>query len=153
MNQNHDISVINNLIEVTIDSAKGYRKAADVAENDSFRQLFYSRADERDDLVRRMQEYVRSLGGTPEDDGSLMAGAHRMFVNLHAKVTGRDDAGIVADVEAGEDHIKAQFENALMDDTLGTQTRSLILSANTVVLAGHDQMRDLKHALQGAERG
>jgi uncharacterized protein (TIGR02284 family) len=152
MNKDHDISVVNDLIQVTIDSSDGYRKAADLADNHEFQRLFYARADERNELVERMQDYVRMLGGTPEDDGSFVAGAHRLFVDLHAKVAGADEEAIVADVEAGEDHIKAQFENALMDEELDPQTRSLIASANTVVLAGHDQMRDIKHAMQAVSR-
>lgn len=148
----HDISVINRLIEVTIDSADGYRKAADSADSHKFQQLFYSRAGEREDLVLQMQEFVRAQGGDPVDDGSLAAGAHRLFVDLRSAITGGDEAALVADVESGEDHIKAQYESALQDIELAPETRSLIQSGQRVVLAGHDQMRDLKHSMESVSR-
>lgn len=47
------------------------------------------------------------LGGTPEDNGTVLGSAHRMFLNLKSVVTGQDDKAIIAEVEQGEDHIKA----------------------------------------------
>jgi uncharacterized protein (TIGR02284 family) len=56
---------------------------------------------------------------------------------------------VVSEVEAGEDHIKAKYEKALKDTDLSAGTRSLVQEAYTSVKSGHDQMRDLKHALHG----
>lgn len=146
-----DIDVINSLIEVTIDSANGYRKAAEVTDNSRFRDLFVSRADERQRLAMTMQEFVRSQGGNPVDGGSFAATAHRFFVDLHTKLTGRDDEAVVSDVEAGEDYIKAQFEEASHNTDVTPAAKTLIESGKRIVLAGHDQMRDIKHAMQRAD--
>ncbi|MEO5868133.1 MAG: PA2169 family four-helix-bundle protein, partial [Sphingomonas sp.] len=62
-------------------------------------------------------------------------------------VTGQDDKAIVNEVERGEDHIKAKFEDALKDDGLTPETRSAIGAAWTSVKAGHDEMSALKHSL------
>jgi len=55
---------------------------------------------------------VRSLGAAPEDDGTVLAAAHRAFLNLKNAVAG-DDETVVKEVERGEDHIKEKFEAAL----------------------------------------
>src|SRR5262245_51722299 len=81
-NTQHDIKVLNNLIETTIDSADGYGEAAKDAANTRFAAAFQQRAAERRDLTRRLQEQVRSLGGKPEADGTVLAKAHRKFVEL-----------------------------------------------------------------------
>jgi uncharacterized protein (TIGR02284 family) len=147
--QNHDIETINDLIKTTIDSVDGYRAAGEDADNGQFKSIFFDRANERANVADRLSQHVRQLGGTPTDNGSIVAGAHRAFMNLRDAVTGTDDDAIVAEVERGEDYIKEQFETAMTDQDLSSETRSLIGQCFDSVKEGHDQMRDLKHGLQG----
>jgi uncharacterized protein (TIGR02284 family) len=144
----HDISTLNGLIATTIDSADGYTEAAKDSEGGRFTSLFTSRAAERREVATRLQQEVARLGGNPQEDGTILAGAHRTFLNLKPVVTGQDDKAIVNEVEAGEDHIKAKFEDALGDMKLSPAVRSVIESCYSSVKAGHDQMRDIKHSMQ-----
>ncbi len=144
----YDIRTLNGLIATTIDSVDGYTEAAKDAENSRFAAMFTSRATERRQVANSLQAEVSKLGGEPEDDGTILASAHRTFLDLKAAVTGQDDQAIVNEVERGEDHIKAKFETALNDQELGAETRSAIGAAWQSVKAGHDEMRDLKHSLQ-----
>lgn len=145
---NHDISVLNSLIATTLDSVDGYTEAAAETKNPSFITLFNGLAGERRDLVSRLQQEVTTLGGEAEDDGTILAGAHRAFLNLKSAVTGHDDKAIINEVEAGEDHIKAKFEDALGDRELSAPVLTLVGSAYDSVKAGHDEIRDIKHSLQ-----
>jgi uncharacterized protein (TIGR02284 family) len=145
---NHDISVLNGLLETTIDSVDGYRTSAQDVENPRFAEMFTARASERSSVAEQLRADIKRLGGTPDDDGSLLAAGHRAFVNLKAAVTNRDDKAIINEVERGEDHIKAKYEAALNDDNLSPQSRSLVEAAYASVRSGHDQMRDLKHSLE-----
>ena len=146
----HDISTLNGLIATTIDSVDGYRTSATDVKNPRFAELFTARAAERSSVAEQLRAEVRRLGGNPEDDGTALAAGHRAFVNLKAAVTGRDDQAIVNEVERGEDHIKAKFEDALGDATLSPDVKAVIQQAYGSVRAGHDQMRDLKHSLASA---
>ncbi|WP_380872349.1 chemotaxis protein [Sphingomonas sp. DBB INV C78] len=143
----HDIRTLNSLIATTIDSINGYSEAASDTESGRFGSIFSSRATERRQCATDLQAEVVRLGGNPEDDGTALAGAHRAFLNLKSAVTGKDDKAIVNEVERGEDHIKAKFEDALKDGQLTPQTRGAIERAYASVRQGHDQMRDLKHSL------
>ena len=145
--RDHDIETINSLIKTTIDSVDGYRSAAEDATNNQFQSIFFERANERQQVAEDLRQHVRSLGGEPQDDGSILAGAHRAFMNLRDAVPGSDDTAVIADVERGEDHIKEKFETALQDGNLGTDTRSKISQCYESVKSGHDQMRDLKNGL------
>ena len=149
----HDISTLNGLIATTLDSVDGYNEAAKDIENSRYGQMFTARASERRQVVTALQGEVSRLGGSPEDDGTMLAGAHRAFLGLKAAVTGQDDQAIVNEVERGEDHIKAKFESALQDNDLSVATKSAIQTAYGSVRAGHDEMRDLKHALEGTSQG
>jgi uncharacterized protein (TIGR02284 family) len=142
-----DNSVVNSLIKVTIDSVDGYRKAADEANNHAFQSMFYERAQEREELVDELQHFVRSRGGNPSDDGTMAAGAHRIFMDLRDAIAGNDDEGIIAEVERGEDHIKTAFEEARKRSDISTDARDLIEQCYVSIKAGHDQMRDLKHGV------
>ncbi len=143
----HDISTLNGLIATTIDSVDGYRTSAQDVENPRFAELFTARASERSSVVEQLRAEVKRLGGNPEDDGTLVAAGHRAFVNLKAAVTNRDDQAIINEVERGEDHIKAKYEEALKDGNLSPECRTLVQTAYGSVKSGHDQMRDLKHNL------
>ena len=144
----HDFDTINSLIRTTIDSADGYREAADDATASTYATLFRSRANERDEIAARLQEFVTARGGEAVTGGSVSAGLHRAFLNLKDAVTGNDDAAVIAEVERGEDHIKAKFESARADSALSGDARALVDSSYVTVRQGHDQMRDLKHATQ-----
>lgn len=143
-----DIRVLNSLIATTLDSVDGYQEASNDASNQQFKSMFMDRASERREVASQLKARVRELGGEPEDDGTLLAGAHRGFMNLRNAVMGSDDTAIVAEVERGEDHIKAKFDEAMADTTLSTETKSLIQGCYSSVRQGHDQMRDLKHGME-----
>ncbi|MCZ4341971.1 PA2169 family four-helix-bundle protein [Sphingomonadaceae bacterium G21617-S1] len=147
-NSDHDISTLNSLIATTIDSVDGYTEAAKDSQSGRFGALFTSRASERRQVASRLQQEVTRLGGKPEDDGTALAGAHRVFLDLKSMVTGQDEKAIINEVEAGEDHIKAKFEDAIRDTELSPAVRAIIEEAYVSVKEGHDEMRDLKHAME-----
>lgn len=145
----HDIDVINGLIETTLDSSDGYSEAADHAKNPMIADLFRRWASERSRVVAELRTCVRGLGGTPEDDGTVLASAHRVFMDMRSHMS-RDDKGVVEEIERGEDHIKSKFEDALKDEKLGPEARSAVQAAYTSVRAGHDEMSELKHSYDKA---
>ena len=114
MQNDHDIKTLNSLIATTLDSADGYAEAAKDAGSQSLIALFRARSQERQQVASTLQRCVRELGGKAEDDGTLLASAHRMFVNLRASVTSSDNKAVVDEVERGEDHIKAQFDYSFL---------------------------------------
>jgi len=146
----HDIRILNGLIATVIDSVDGYTESAKDADSQRFRERFLARASERRDVSERLRAEVTRLGGNPEDDGTILAAGHRTFVNLKSAVTARDDKAIVAEVERGEDHLKAKFEDALKDDDLSPATRETIQSVWSSVKEGHDEMSRLKHSLEAS---
>lgn len=151
MAHDHDISVLNNLITTTIDSANGFEKSAEEAEAGRFEQLFREFGRERQQVVSRLQEAVRALGGTPNDDGSLTADLHRRWIDLRTTITsGNGDQAVIEEVERGEDYLKGKYEEALKDTELSTATIEVIRTAYQSVRAGHDRASELKHSMQGA---
>lgn len=148
-NTTHEISRLNKLISTTIDSAEGYEEAAKHSDSDRFTGMFRELAAERQAVLVTLRKEVTRLGGEPEDDGTMLADAHRVFVNLKSAVTGQDEKAIIDEVERGEDHIKGEFETAMQDEEASPEVRNVIRECYTSIKRGHDQMRDLKHAMDG----
>ncbi len=146
---NHDVTVLNSLITTTIDSANGFDEAADDARAARFQSMFREHAQDRRACVTKLQQAVREMGGTPQDDGSLKAAAHRGWLNLKDALTGESDKQIVEEVERGEDYIKEKFEAALKDDQLSPQARTVVQDVYGSVQRGHERARQLKHSMQG----
>ncbi len=150
MPNEHDLSVINELITTTIDSADGFERSAENTASPRFQQMFREFAQERRQVVGRLQEHVRMHGGTPNDDGSLTAGLHRRWEDLKAAISGGDDKQVIEEVERGEDYLKAKYETALQDQQLSPECRTLLQEAFQSVRRGHDRARELKHSMEGA---
>lgn len=141
------IKALNDLIETTLDSANGYRHAADGVDNPDFRTLFTERASKREELSRRLQQEVRSFGGEPEDDQSLLGRMHNKFAELRGDLMGRDDKGVIDEVERGEDVIMARFEDATRDTDLPDALRQRVTQEYATIKADHDTISALKHRM------
>ena len=149
-NQNHDISVLNSLIETTLDSVDGYRRSAEEATASRFSSEFLSRANEREEVVRKLQGEVRRLGGTPEDDGSILAAAHRTFLSIRDRATGSDDEAVIAEVDHGESYLRGKWETALKDDKLSPETLRLITECWDSVRSGQEKWRAVHQNMAGS---
>jgi uncharacterized protein (TIGR02284 family) len=150
MTNDHDVDVLNSLITTTIDSAHGFEHSAEHAEAGRFRELFREFGRERRQVVSALQQAVRSMGGTPNDDGSLKADLHRRWIDLRDAIAGGGDKEVVEEVERGEDYLKSKYEAALADGDLSEAALAAIRTAYQSVRAGHDRASQLKHNMEGA---
>ena len=66
MTNDNDVSVLNGLIETTLDSMKGYEDAAKDAESTQYATMFADFARDRAKVATDLQNQVRDLGGDPE---------------------------------------------------------------------------------------
>jgi uncharacterized protein (TIGR02284 family) len=140
----HAVKVLNSLIETTLDSAHGYKEAAENADNPRFKTLFTERAGRRQALTLRLQDEVRSFGGEPQDHQTILGKAHNTFVDIKAALTGNDDKAVINEVERGEDFIRDKFEHAAKEGDLPPTARQLIEKAYSEIKADHDEVSRLK---------
>jgi uncharacterized protein (TIGR02284 family) len=144
----HDIHVLNDLTGAALDSADGYGEAARETDNPGFRDLFERRGFERRQVAADLRAAVEELGGEVHADGSILAKASRAFHDIRHALLG-DELSVVGPIEAAEDGLKGRFETALNDSAISATTRETIRRAYAAVKDGHDQMRELKHSLEG----
>ena len=142
----NDVSTLNSLIKTLNDSINGYQESAKDIGNQRFATMFQERAQERQGIVSQLQAEVARLGGDPDSGGSLLGGAHQVFLDMKSAITGKDDDAILAEVQRGEEYLRDKFDTALADSSLSTGTREVLNQATQSVRQGADQVRGFNTA-------
>ncbi|MEO9593978.1 PA2169 family four-helix-bundle protein [Rhodopirellula bahusiensis] len=137
------------LIRANIDSYNGFHESAEELKDERLATLFRSIGDERSAMAAELQQYVEFNGKEAEDDGSVAAKTHRIWINIRGKLNGGDATVILIEAERGEDHIKEAYEDVLKD-TAGSAMNDVLTAQYAKVKAGHDKIRDLRDAYKAS---
>jgi uncharacterized protein (TIGR02284 family) len=136
---------LNSLIETLKDGEEGFRTAADGLSDPQTKAIFQEFSRERARMAQELQTEVSKLGGEAETSGSLSGSAHRGWVNIKSAVTGRTDAGIIAEAERGEDIAKKAYTDAATAD-LPPSARAIVNEQGAKVRSAHDRVRAMEKA-------
>lgn len=137
------IQKLQKLIRANIDSYNGFHESAEELDDAKLSRLFKQIGDERSAMASELQRYVEFNGEEAEDDGSVAAKTHRIWINIRGKLNGGDPYVILIEAERGEDHIKEAYEEVLTE-TAGSAMNDVLSQQYTKVKAGHDKIRDLR---------
>jgi uncharacterized protein (TIGR02284 family) len=69
----------------------------------------------RDRNASEVRAYLTTAGHSVDDDGSILASAHRTFMNLKDKVTSADDATVIGEVVRGEKVLLDAYDTAIAE--------------------------------------
>jgi uncharacterized protein (TIGR02284 family) len=147
------ISVLNDLIETSIDGEKGFHTAAEDAKNPEIKAYLLSRSTECATAVRELQAEVRALGGDPETSSSAAGGVHRLWVELKSALSGKTDEAVLNEVESGEDHALKAYKEAsqkAVEKNLPVNVTSLIQRQLAGTQANHDKVKALRDSVRRA---
>lgn len=147
------ISVLNDLIETSIDGEKGFHTAAEDAKNPEIKAYLLSRSSECKTAVAELQAEVRALGGDPETSSSAAGGVHRLWVELKSALSGKTDEAVLNEVESGEDHALKAYKEAsqkAVEKNLPVNVTSLIQRQLAGTQANHDKVKALRDTVRRA---
>lgn len=139
------ITKLQKLIQANIDSHNGFHESAAALSDPKVTALFKEMGDQRSAMASQLQKIVEFNGTDAEDDGSVAAKTHRVWINIRGRLNGGDPHVILIEAERGEDHIKQAYEEVLKD-TAGSAMNDLLMDQYRAVKAGHDKVRDLRDA-------
>ncbi|HMO80850.1 MAG TPA: PA2169 family four-helix-bundle protein [Pyrinomonadaceae bacterium] len=142
------ISKLNGLIATCRDGQEGFKQAAEGIENADLKPLFYEISRQRATFVGELQDLVRTLGGDPENAGSVTGAFHRGWINLRATVSGGDEVAVLSECERGEDVAKAEYEKVL-EGALPAYIQQTLQQQYGTVLAAHDRIKSLRDTARG----
>lgn len=139
------ISTLNGLIETCKDGQEGFTSAAEGIERSDLKTLFYEFAQQRSQFTGELQTLVQSLGGDPENSGSIAGTLHRGWINIKSAVTGKDEGSILNECERGEDSAKAAYKSAL-ENALPAHVLDTVQTQYTAIQSAHDRIKALRDA-------
>lgn len=142
---NDVISTLNGLIQTCKDGQEGFSTAAEGVERSDLKTAFYEFSQQRAEFVGVLQGLVRSLGGDPEDSGSISGTLHRGWIDIKSAVTGQDESAILNECERGEDYAKEAYQDALKA-SLPSNVSQVIEQQAQSVLAAHNRVKSLRNA-------
>ena len=121
----HDVKVLNGLIEALIDCADGYADAARDTGEPRYGQWFDRRASQYLALAETLKGEVRTRGGSPEDNGSILAKASRAFSGFKQAVLGQKET-LYQLIQSSEAQVRTRFEKAADNTQLSATTRDIV---------------------------
>lgn len=106
------IDALQKLYMRLIDSRDGYEQAKEHADKGAHAQLFASMLERRTNNAAQVRDYITRAGGTVDDDGSILAAAHRQWLNLKDSFTSGDDS-VLNEVIRGEETLLEAYDEAI----------------------------------------
>jgi uncharacterized protein (TIGR02284 family) len=114
-----DKRVTSDLIETLEDGRKGFGEAATKLADTTRPELgarFAEFAQQRADFSAELERLAAAYGDDIDEDGSVLAAAHRGWLKLKDALAGSSPVGVLEAAAQGEGHAISEFEDGLSKD-------------------------------------
>ncbi|OWK68909.1 PA2169 family four-helix-bundle protein [Pedobacter sp. AJM] len=147
-NQEKTAEVLNDLIEINNDRADGFDKASsDLSdENIDLKATFDKLSSDSRQNSIELAGLVGRSGEEPDSGNTVLGTLHRAWIDIKASFGGNDRHSILAECERGEDAIKKAYRDALQENELDENVRSVLLKQQEGVNISHDAIKALRDA-------
>lgn len=139
------LSGVKSIIEINIDSSKGFQTAAENIENADIAGYFRQCSTRRAQFADQLSRVVDVNGVDSPDSGSVKGAIHRWWTDLRGTIQNGDEHAILAEAERGEDSIKGEYEKVLKNTT-GSPLNAMLTDQYAAVKETHDTIRDMRDA-------
>jgi uncharacterized protein (TIGR02284 family) len=129
------VEILNAMIAVSLDGAGTLAKGADIIKDPHIKSLLAELALEREGGVTRLKDEVRSLGGTPEDRGTVVGSAHRLYTEVKLALAPDDRRAVIDEIKRSEERVREKFQELLHQD------KALPPAVREIVEQHFDQVR------------
>jgi uncharacterized protein (TIGR02284 family) len=117
---------LNELLEKNYDAEKGYKKAAEIVENERLVNFFNEQAQNRYDFGHELKSEIRNHGEEPDKGGSATGSAHRTWMDIKTTFTSNDEEAILEEVQTGEEKALEEYNEIIADTTLLPSTQRIL---------------------------
>ncbi|QDT63852.1 PA2169 family four-helix-bundle protein [Calycomorphotria hydatis] len=140
------VDALKQLAQINIDSAKGFREAADEIDNKPISNQLKEISEVRERQAEELGAYIEYNDETPRDS-SYAAAVHRGWMKARSCFSDNNLYAVLAEAERGEDVIKEAYEEALKDNP-GSAMNDVLNKQYARVKADHDHVRDLRDTIK-----
>jgi len=133
------------LVQINIDSAKGFEEAAGALSDPALKDVCLNLADIRWQNAEELRGFVEWNEEIAPTEGTYLAALHRVWMNVRQSLSSNDAHAILSEAEFGEDQIKAAYKDAIEQAT-STAVYPLLARQYLNVCQGHDRIKALRDA-------
>lgn len=138
------------LIGINQDACSFYQSAAKKVDNTQLSRTFNDLENLHASVAASLSRQIVQNGGKVDEEGTMSGKAAQWFGEVMAKVSNDADETLVSHLEEAEDRCLHHMEDAIKDDDIRTQTKSLLTAELTSLKRSHDYMRNLKQFMKAA---
>jgi uncharacterized protein (TIGR02284 family) len=147
--QSKTTHTLDDLIAIARDGRDFYQEAAQKVDDAELKTLFVRIAGVKESIIADLGAAVQSVGGEPEDSGTLRGSMQEMYGKIRAAL-GDKEYGYVAELEESEDRLLHAFEDAIKDEKTPPAARDVVTRLMPEVRSCHDVMRTRKLAMKNS---
>ena len=155
MSTNDDlIEVLNDLIQINNDRAKGFQTASEDAKklDVDLHATFTKMANDSRKFVAELTSEVQRLGGEAAKGTTTGGKIHRAWMDVKATFTGHDRQAMLDSCEFGEDHALKAYDHAMESEAeMSAEIRQMIAEQRSTIQKEHDlikKYRDMNESVQ-----
>lgn len=136
---------LQHLVQVNLDSRDSYREAVSVLQDARLQSVFQSIAHERDRQARALQSILWSNFEDAHQRGSLIAAAHRIWLNLRATFSESPSAMLTEAVRV-EKYVSQQYADVIQKIE-GRAIRQLLQEQLEAVQVAGRRVLSIRHEI------
>jgi uncharacterized protein (TIGR02284 family) len=143
------IEILNDLIEISNDRVKHYKKAIAALreEDEDLKPLFTEMIHESHRHKAELSEEVRLLGGDPESGVAASGTIYLAWRDLKAGITGSARGNILSNCEFGENAAQNAYDTAVDAEGVNNGLRNLLYDQRNALSSSYDYIRSLNDQL------
>jgi len=141
--------VLNDLIRINNDRVEGYSKAASQANDEDLQTLFSQFAQQSRQFANELRSLANGYTDGDEkkkvtDETTTSGKIYRTWMDVKATFSGGSRRSVLAACEFGEDAAQRAYRDALDEDEISHDVRSVIESQKADLLNAHNQVKRMR---------
>jgi len=142
MNNQDQVSKLNELITANYDAEAGYKQVAERADHATLKTQFTNYAQQRYDFGHEIKDEIAKLGGKVEKGSSVAAGLHRTWIAIKETLSDQgDDEAILEEVVRGEEHALEHYNEVVNALPAGSTARNVVVQQRDKISAAVEEMK------------
>ena len=138
------------IININEDAREFYQEAQEKAENTTVKGIFKDFENLHQGVIINLQNHVRQNGGDPEADETFVGEVAEMWGKLRATLSPNTDESLIASLEEAEDRCIHSIKEAIANDDLPAEARSVLKREEATLQKSHDYMKIMKDNVNAA---
>lgn len=137
------VKKLNELITKNYDAEAGYKKAAEIVDDNQLKQFFTNQAQARYDFGHSLKDEIKMVGGEVKKGTSFTGDAHRAWMSIKDTFSANDSKAMLEEVIRGEEAAVEEYQEILQKQTLAPTTQDLLQKQVTSVQSALADARSL----------